>query len=49
LKKASGVEVQSPVDAAAEARKAKWVAVAKIAGVVTLAIPGILALLGTGG
>lgn len=31
------------------ARKARWVAIAKIVGLVSLAIPGILALLGVGG
>jgi DNA repair exonuclease SbcCD ATPase subunit len=49
LKTANGMDERSPEEAAAEARKARWVAVAKIAGLVTLALPGILALLSVGG
>jgi hypothetical protein len=49
LRAANGIEDHSPEEARAYATKAKWVAIAKIAGLVTLTLPGILALLGAGG
>jgi hypothetical protein len=54
LKRASGVrtpeeEAAEHKKVRAEAAKAKWVAVAKIAGVLLIAIPGLLAWLGVGG
>ncbi len=52
LKKANGIHEPTPEEvkeAQAQAQKAKWMAVAKIAGVLALAIPGLLALMGVGG
>jgi hypothetical protein len=44
LKKASGIDASTSA-----VRKARWMAVAKIAGLLTLAVPGLIALLGGGG
>lgn len=49
LKAANGIEDRSPEEAKAQARRAKYAAVAKIAGLLTLALPGILSLLGVRG
>lgn len=49
LKAANGIEDKSPDEVLAEARRAKYMAVAKIAGLLTLALPGVLSLLGVGG
>ncbi len=49
LKEVNGIEDHSVEEAKVEVRKARWIAVAKIVGLITLALPGILALLGAGG
>lgn len=49
LKAANGILDKAPEEVEAETRRAKYVAVAKIAGLLTLALPGILSLLGVGG
>lgn len=49
LKAASGIADSTPEEDMVAVKKAKWVAIAKIAGLVTLALPGILALFGAGG
>lgn len=48
LKSASGFEDKSPEELRVEARRAKYIALAKIAGVISLATPGVLSLFGVG-
>ncbi len=49
LQDAKGLEAKSVEETQVEARRARWIALAKWAAVAALVIPGLLALFGLGG